>query len=116
MTKYNNKKTYIDDIAFDSKAEANRYCELKLLEKTGQIEELTLQPKFLLQNSFKKNGKTHRQINYIADFMYWDCKNKKTIIEDVKGMKTEVYKIKKKLFEFKYPNYELIEIDARSKK
>ncbi|NLB90534.1 MAG: DUF1064 domain-containing protein [Clostridiales bacterium] len=103
--KYRNRKTIIDGITFDSKGEANRYCELKLLQRAGEISDLTLQPKFTLQESFKKNGKTHRAITYIADFQYQE--NGKTIIEDYKGMETEVFRIKRKLFEKRYPDKEL---------
>ena len=80
MSKYQNKKTQIDMYVFDSIAESKRYKELALLEKAGQIKELKLQPKFLLQEGFKKNGKTYRKIEYIADFMY--IENGKIIIPD----------------------------------
>lgn len=70
MNKYKNKKVQIDMYVFDSIAESRRYKELALLEKAGEIENLQLQPKFLLQESFKKNGKTYRKIEYIADFSY----------------------------------------------
>lgn len=97
-SKFNAKKTVIDGIKFDSKREANRYCELKLLEKANEIRNLELQPRFLLQDKFKdKTGTTHRKIEYVADFMYVDKDNKK-IVEDVKGVLTDVYKIKKKMF------------------
>lgn len=108
--KYRNKKTFVDNIIFDSRAEANRYCELQLLEKAKEIKDLKLQPRFLLQKSFKKENKTHRKIEYIADFMYFDIKKNTTVVEDVKGMKTDVYKIKKKLFLYKYPEYEFLEV------
>lgn len=90
---------------FDSIAESKRYKELALLQRAGKITELQLQPKFLLQESFRKNGKTYRKIEYIADFMYEE-KNK-IIVEDVKGKETEVFKLKRKLFEKKYPALEL---------
>lgn len=97
-SKYRAKKTIIDGIKFDSKREADRYCELKLLEKANEIRSLELQPRFLLQDKFKdRNGKTHRKIEYVADFMYIN-KDDKKIVEDVKGMMTDVYKLKKKLF------------------
>ncbi len=97
-SKYRAKKTIIDGIKFDSKREADRYCELKLLEKAKEIRNLELQPRFLLQDKFKdKMGTTHRKIEYVADFMYID-KDDKKIVEDVKGMMTDVYKLKKKLF------------------
>ena len=105
MNKYKNKKVQIDMYVFDSIAESRRYKELALLEKAGEIENLQLQPKFLLQESFKKNGKTYRKIEYIADFMYKE--KGKVIVEDVKGMETKEFKIKRKLFEYKYPDLEL---------
>ena len=105
MNKYKNKKVQIDMYVFDSIAESRRYKELALLEKAGEIENLQLQPKFLLQDSFKKNGKTYRKIDYIADFMYEE--KGKVIVEDVKGKETEVFKLKHKLFEKKYPGLEL---------
>lgn len=105
MNKYKNKKVQIDMYVFDSIAESRRYKELALLQRTGKITELQLQPKFLLQESFKKNGKIYRKIEYIADFMYEE--NGKIIVEDVKGKETETFKIKRKLFEYKYRGLEL---------
>lgn len=105
MNKYRNKKTQIDMYVFDSIAESKRYKELVLLQRAGKISELQLQPKFLLQESFRKNGKTYRKIEYIADFQYEE--NGKIIVEDVKGKETEVFKLKHKLFEKKYPALEL---------
>ena len=105
MNKYKNTKIVIDNIKFDSVLEANRYQELKLLQRAKQISNLRLQVPFLLQEGFKKNGKTHRKIEYIADFVYEE--NGQTIVEDTKGMKTETFKIKQKLFEYKYPDLNL---------
>ena len=105
MNKYRNKKVIVDDYIFDSIQESKRYKELKLLLRAGKIQDLELQPHFLLQDSFKKNGKTYRKIEYIADFKYKE--NGKTIVEDVKGIQTDVFKIKHKLFEKKYPDLEL---------
>ena len=70
MNKYRNKKVIVEDYVFDSIAESKRYKKLKLLLKAGEIQDLQLQPRFLLQDSFKKNGKAFRKIEYIADFMY----------------------------------------------
>lgn len=108
MTKYRAKKTEIDGIKFDSKKEAKRYIVLKALESKGEIKNLTLQPKFLLQEGFRKNGKAYRKIEYVADFMYEQ--DGKLIIEDVKGMKTDVYKLKQKLFEKRYQDLTIKEI------
>lgn len=107
MNKYRNKKVIVDDYVFDSIQESRRYKELKLLLKAGKIKDLELQPRFLLQESFKKNDKTYRKVEYIADFKY--IKNGKTIVEDVKSKATitQVFKLKHKLFEKKYPELEL---------
>lgn len=111
-SKYNAKKTVIDGHKFDSMKESRRYEELKILERAGHIKDLELQPKFELQASFKKNGKTYRSINYIADFQYFSFQENKIIVEDVKSKatKTKVYEIKKKLFEKKYADLTIKEI------
>lgn len=100
MSKYKNQKVVIGNILFDSKREANYYTYLKLLENAGKIKNLELQKKFTLQGSFKLNGKTVREIAYIADFVYEDEKGMHIV--DTKGYRTEVYRIKKKLFMKKY--------------
>lgn len=107
--KYGNIKTEVDGIKFDSKKEANRYQELKLLKSIGKIENLKLQPRYELQPKYRINGRNIRNLEYKADFEYIDKKTGEIITEDVKGMKTPVYKIKKKLFEYKY-NREIKEI------
>lgn len=98
--KYKNKKVVIDNILFDSKKEANYYTYLKLLEKAGKITDLELQKKFILQDKFTLNGKAYRAITYIADFVY--KKNGQVHVVDTKGYRTQVYKIKKKIFMKKY--------------
>ncbi|MBQ6679583.1 MAG: DUF1064 domain-containing protein [Lachnospiraceae bacterium] len=108
-SKYHNQKIEIDGHMFDSKKEARRYQELSLLQKAGEIRDLKLQPEFVLIPCFKKGGRTYRKTSFIADFMYFDCAVGKTIVEDVKGYKTDVYRLKKKLFEFRYPEYSLKE-------
>ena len=108
MSKYRAKKTEVDGIKFDSKKEAKRYIVLKALEGKGEIEKLMLQPRFLLQEGFRKNGKAYRKIEYVADFMYQQ--GGKLIVEDVKGMKTDVYKLKQKLFEKRYQDLTIKEI------
>ena len=110
MSKYRSKKEVVDGITFDSRREAKRYVELKWLERSGKIKDLKLQHRFLLQPSFKKDGKTIRAINYIADFTYFDIEKNKNIVEDVKGYKTDVYQLKRKLFEYMYPELTIIEV------
>ena len=99
-SKYKNKKVVVDNILFDSKKEANYYTKLKILRDAGKISGLRLQEKFILQPSFKLNGKTYRAITYVADFVYKDDKGMHVV--DTKGYRTEVYKIKKKLFMKKF--------------
>jgi hypothetical protein len=102
QNKYKNTKIEIDNIKFDSKREANRYLELKKLERIGKIICLKLQEPFMLQQGYEINGKKVKPIYYIADFIYIDPETAETIVEDVKGIRTEVYRLKKKLFEYKY--------------
>lgn len=102
MNKYRNKKIIIDGIQFDSQKEGYRYKELRLLQRAGLIKDLELQKEYILQDKFKINNKTVRKISYIADFSYISTKDNKLHVIDVKGFKTEVYKLKKKLFEYKY--------------
>lgn len=99
--KFNAKKTQIDGIKFDSKAEAQYYLQLKWLKQARQIKDFKLQPRFLLQEAFKKNGKTIRKIEYVADFEVHNLDGSTEII-DIKGVETEGFKIKRKLYERRY--------------
>jgi len=96
----------IDGIVFASKAEMRRYRELKLLEKSGKIRNLRLQPKFLLLAGFWRWKEYHHPIHYVGDFLYYDKEKKRKVVEDVKGVETEVFKIKRKLFTIRH-NLEL---------
>lgn len=99
--KFNAKKTYVDGIKFDSKAEAKYYLLLKWLKQAEQIKDFKLQPRFLLQEAFKKDGKTFRKIEYVADFEVHNLDGSIEII-DIKGVATESFKIKRKLYERRY--------------
>lgn len=89
--KYKNKPTNLLGLRFASKAEAQRYLELTLLQKAGAIGELECQPRFpLVVNGVKV-------CTYIADFRYRDVKTGQVVIEDVKGVRTRDFVIKKKL-------------------
>lgn len=108
MNKYHNTKTTLDGIKFDSKRESKRYSELLLLERGKVIKDLELQPEFILQLPFTDAmGNKHRAITYRADFQYKE--KGKIIVEDCKGMRTDVYKIKKKLFLYAYQDVEFRE-------
>jgi hypothetical protein len=102
MTKYGAKKTTVDDIEFDSKAESQYYLHLKERQEKGEIVAFQLQPSFTLQEAFKKEGKTFRKIEYKADFEIIHHDGSIEIV-DVKGFETADFKIKRKLFERKYP-------------
>lgn len=102
VAKYHNKKVEYDGYTFDSIREKNYYIKLKLLEKAGKIKELELQKEYELQPSFKLNNKTSRKITYRADFTYKTTEDDKLHVVDVKGFRTDVYRLKKKLFEYKY--------------
>lgn len=90
-SKYGAKKTVIDGITFDSQAEAARYGVLKIVQVSGLITDLRLQVPYQIT----VNGK--KVCRYVADFVY--SENGKEVVEDVKGMKTPVYNLKKKLME-----------------
>lgn len=97
--KYHNKKTEVDGIRFDSKKEAGRYLVLKMMEETGEIRDLRRQVKYELLPKQRLDGKMHRAVYYIADFVY--IKDGKIIVEDVKGFRTAVYKLKRRLMLWK---------------
>jgi hypothetical protein len=102
--KFGAVRTTVDGISFHSKGEARRYCQLKLLEAAGEIEELTLQPKFPL------HGKSGKKIcSYIADFQYLERGKKAWTVEDFKGAKTAIYNLKKKIFLDEYPQFLFLE-------
>lgn len=107
--KYNNLKSYRDGIAFDSKREAIRYTQLKLLLEAGEISDLKRQVKFVLiptqrepdiigPRGGRKPGKLiEKECFYVADFVYIDNMTGEKVIEDTKGMRTPDYLIKRKL-------------------
>jgi|SRR5690625_4792341 len=102
-SKYRNKKVEIDGLTFDSKAEARYYSELKIRQKAGEILFFRTQPRYRLLDGFEKDGKKYRAIDYIADF---EIHHKDGSIEvvDVKGHITDVFRLKEKLFNKKYPH------------
>ena len=116
-SKYGNRKTVVDGIMFDSKKEANRFRELQLLEKAGKITALQRQVKYVLiptqrefsneiykkgahQGHFKPGKVLEKECSYIADFAY--IQDGAYVVEDTKGVRTEAYKIKRKLMLERY--------------
>ena len=101
QSKYHNKKVKYNGMKFDSRKEYAYYTKLKLLEQAGEISSLKRQVPFVVLETFKLEDRTYRQTKYIADFTYLD-KNGKLHVIDVKGVKTQVYQLKKKLMAWKY--------------
>lgn len=98
MTKYGNNVIQTEDGKFDSQREYTRWCELKLLQRAGEISDLQRQVKFeLIPTQYDPVTKkvVERNCVYIADFVYTE--NGKTVVEDAKGMRTKEYTIKRKL-------------------
>lgn len=101
-SKYHAQKTVLDGIKFDSKKEANRYAELKLMERAGLIKGLQRQVRFELIPPFDVDGKHYRPTTYVADFVYTDVKSGKQVVEDCKGFRTDIYRLKAKMFAHKF--------------
>lgn len=99
-SKYHAKKTCVDGIVFDSKREADRYIVLKSMEEDGTIEDLRRQVRYELVPAFDVDGRHYRPVYYVADFVYREGGHE--VIEDVKGMMTDIYKLKRKLFARRY--------------
>lgn len=113
--KYRNVPTVIDNIHFDSKAEGRRYQQLKVFIKAGLITDLVPHPRYLLIPKYTNaKGDKIQAAYYEADFSYYDTEKGAYVIEDVKrkATATAVYKFKKKLFEYNYPDKTIVEVDA----
>ena len=101
--KYRNQKVSMGDHSFDSKKEMNRFLELSLLQKAGEIEDLRCQVKYVLipaQRDEKTNKLLERECSYVADFAY--LRGGRLVVEDTKGFRTKDYIIKRKLMLFRY--------------
>ena len=105
MNKYGNRKTVVDGQEFDSRHEAERWIELRYMERAGLIYDLQRQVPFVLipKQKDELTGKViERECKYIADFTYRSCKTGRIVVEDAKGAKTEVYKLKKKIMLYRH--------------
>jgi hypothetical protein len=102
-SKYNNIKTTVAGYKFDSRAEANYYLFLLSEKKFGRVKEIELQPKFILQDKFVKGGVKWPGITYKADFRVTYTNGLVEII-DVKGAITKEFRLKQKIFEYRYPD------------
>lgn len=90
----------MDGITFDSRKEAYRYLALKGMEEDGIIENLRRQVRYELVPAFDVDGKHYRPVFYVADFVY--VEDGKEVVEDVKGVRTDTYRLKSKLFARRY--------------
>lgn len=110
MSKYGNKKVQgVDGRVYDSVKEMRRSVYLQALEKAGLITDLQYQVKYVLipekrepdtigkRGGVKKGKLIEKECAYYADFVYFDAATGNLIVEDTKGMRTEAYKIKRKL-------------------
>lgn len=112
QSKYRSEKTEIDGNIFDSKKEAKRYQQLKLLEAAGEIKDLRTQVKYVLiptqrePDTIGKRGGVHKgkllekECAYYADFVYTRADTGETVVEDAKGMRLSDYKLKRKMMLF----------------
>ncbi|MEF3306665.1 DUF1064 domain-containing protein [Paenibacillus sp. GYB003] len=108
--KYGAQKTKIDGHTFQSLAEANYYKQLKLLQRAGEVTDIVLQPKYEIIPSYRgRNGRKVSATYYIADFLVTYKDGRQEII-DVKGYITPVYALKKKMFEYRYPDLTITEV------
>ena len=107
FNKFGAKKVYIDGIKFDSEMEAKYYQLLKEREANRWAFNIKVHPRYVLQEAFDKNEKHYNEIAYEADFEFNTICPYKVHIVDVKGFPTDEFQILRKLFEFKYPQYDL---------
>lgn len=108
MTKYGAKKTIVNGITFASKLEAERYQQLMLLEKAGEISALVLQPEFQILRGWvhPETGERIKSRFYVADFVYYDTRARLWVVEDTKGMETAEFRLKWSLVKSQYPQYD----------
>lgn len=116
MSKYRAKPCVIDGFRFDSQLEASRYQELKLMEKAGAIAELKVHPRYRL-SAMRWSGEEATVGVYEADFDYLHVHSCERVIEDVKGVRTPMYRWKKKHFEIQYDHKirEITKVDIRKR-
>lgn len=107
-SKFHNVRIEVGGLKFDSKKEYKRYTELKLLELAGVIQDLRLQVPFELVPAQPGGLRSERPLTYVADFVYFDKEKSREIIEDTKGVKTDLYIVKRKLM--KLAGHEIVEV------
>jgi len=108
-SKYHNRRVAYDGYVFDSMAEMHRYQQLVAAQEDGRISDLQVHPRFEVLEEFEDaQGTKVRPITYMADFSY--RQDGRTIVEDVKGVETKEFKLKEKLFRYRFRGQQNIEL------
>lgn len=110
--KYGAQKTELDGLVFDSKKESREWARLSALQHAGKIRDLERQKRFVLQDGFVNNkGERVRPIYYVSDFSFYDVEQGLLVVMDTKSKatRTPVYLLKKKMFEYRFPQYIFVE-------
>lgn len=110
--KYGAVKTEVDGMVFDSKKESVEWARLSALQRAGKIRDLERQKRFVLQDGFVNNkGERVRPIYYVSDFSFYDVERGSLVAMDTKSKatRTPVYLLKKKMFEYRFPQYIFVE-------
>ena len=114
MSKYNSRRVAADGYTFDSVLEYQRYLVLRDLERREKITDLGVHPLFEIHRAFRDRwGRSHKAAHYVADFLYWDVANTVWRVEDAKGVRTAVYKLKLRLFLDAYREHDFREVTAK---
>lgn len=109
--KYGNQSCEVDGIRFSSQLEARYYQRLKLLQRIGEVTDIKLQEPYILQPAYElPDGTKVREIKYVADFVVSFSDGRKQVV-DTKGMRTPIYKLKKKMLLYKYPDIDFVEVE-----
>lgn len=118
--KHNAKRVFLDGRWFASGDEATRYQELRILEQAGEIANLELQPRYILQPAFTYRGERVQAITYKPDFRYLRVSDGMIVIEDVKGHATRDYQMRRKMLLAQWAangdSFEFIEVHMRERK
>ena len=106
MTKYNSQKTAVNGITFASCLESERFKQLLLLEKAGEISDLILQPEFQILRGWihPETGEKIKSRFYVGDFQYLDSATGRIVVEDTKGMETAEFRLKWSFAKSLYPH------------
>ena len=115
MTKFHSRATVVDGIKFPSRLEADRYLQLRMLKQAGEISDLKLQPEFQIFKGYvdPETGAKHKSRFYVADFQYLDLRSHQVIVEDTKGVETEVFRLKWEFVQSEYPDFVFVKLKRK---